>query len=156
MKRSIVTRVSALLFVLVAGCGPDPLLGAWSYTGTNVATVTSPAMTTLMAAPSGTLTVTASGGNHVYEFQDPMAMSTCTLNGTRSGDVVTFAANQSCMFMATGMALTATVTTGTATLMAGSPTKQLIHIEYSFIGTSSGIGYTGTGIEDLTATASTM
>jgi hypothetical protein len=156
MRRSLLACASlALVAGSLTACGPDPLLGTYSYNSTTVTNLTQPTMTTQNDMGSGTATVTAGtgGSDYTVDFVASGATQHCVLNGTRNGSGMIFAAGQTCMFSSnyngTPVNINATLTNGNGVLSGSALT---ITVAYTFTGNAGALALMGTGTQVLNCT----
>lgn len=130
--------------VLLTACGPDPMIGSYSFTLTGTDTNTAPNNSTSTPSGTGTLAVTSALMTDYVLTAAQTDASPCVLKGTRGekAQTITIAAEQKCTFVYAGGQVTATMTSGTATL---KDNVMSLEVSYSYAGTTLGINYAGTG-----------
>jgi len=152
MKRfAMTTGALVLLASAVVGCGPDPLLGTYSYTQTATYMQTVPQTGTVAGTDTGNCTVTE-GSTSDYLFNATgTGGSTCVLNAMQASNLgMTIVANQTCMFRANNnTTTTATITGGSGTLADNTLT---VTANFTYTGTALGINFAGTGSTTIIGT----
>jgi hypothetical protein len=145
-------RSSLLLLSLCAACSSvDPLIGTFNFTLTGSDTQTAPTSGTNPASGNGSVAITHGVAVDSYDITVAQVNSTaCTVKGMQNDkdpltiDITTM---QTCSFASGTGSVTATFTSGSATVKEDTLTLQ---VGYSYAGTSFGINFAGTGSRTYT------
>jgi len=151
MKQFAMTTGALVLAAsAVVGCGPDPMLGTYSYTQTATYMQTVPQTGTYAGTDTGTFTVTE-GSTSDYVFNATgTGGGTCVLNAMQGSNLgMTIVANQTCMFRANNTTTNVTITGGSGTLVDNTLT---VTGNYNYTGTLLGVNFAGTGSTTIIGT----
>lgn len=135
-----------LLALVFTGCAPDYTLGTFDFTLTGTETETAPRSQTTTSTGTGLLAITT-GKKADYVLTLAQTDATpCVLEADRTekGDAVNIVAEQKCTFVFASGSVTATMSSGTVTASEKGETVSL-EVSYSYVGTTFGINFAGTG-----------
>ncbi len=154
MRHRFIAIATLLALLGLTGCA-DPMVGAYTYTGSVTTTFTQPVMGSNVGMTQGTLSITPSSAGADYQIDAVATGSTdhCVLRANRNGSGLVVLGGQSCQVpVQSGTAmgtLTATITSGSGVLSGSALT---LTVQYTFSGNIGIIAVAGTANQVLNAT----
>jgi hypothetical protein len=147
--------MKALLIVVglvLCGCGPDPVLGTYTFNQTGQDNVVAPMALAVPSMSTGSMPITdGARGEYVVLFS-PKQGAPCTIRVLKSS-TIQIKEGEVCDFSVVAGPVTASVVAkakaGTATL---KDTTLTIDIEYDFTGMAGALAFTGTGKRNYVGT----
>ncbi len=140
--------MKALFFVVglvLCACGPDPLLGTYTFKQTGQDTLTAPVATTNPSMSTGSVSVTDGAKGEYIVLLSPDQGSPCTLRVLKASPL-SLKEGETCTFSVSSMGLTASAVakakSGTASL---KDTTLTVDIDYDFTGMAGVISFAGNG-----------
>ncbi len=142
----------AASFVAFSACGPDLLLGTFTFTMTGADTTTAPNTSSSTPSGNGTIAITSGKDDGYVLTLAQVDAEPCVFNGTLDKDkafTMNLAGSQACTFSFSGGTVTATLTSGAAAVDKDALTMTVAYtyLGSTFLGNFSGNGtrtYTGT------------